>query len=270
VCADGEDNDGDGLIDYPNDPGCADSSDGDETNAAPPPPSGRVRFESTDPAGTLGLPRSLDFCAAHIVLDPFDPHDNSSYNVPRDDLSTGWSDPRFGWWASFPTWTSVRRAQIDDRYASSDGSTLTTTEIFSFAACRWGVREDLLRAVAVQESDWHEHNGPGDTCSGYPDANQGHGSYGIMQVKNFNCSNEGDWGGFPRTWYSAPFNVDLYGAAFRACLEQAFWYLIPSGDNGTRRERGCVGAWFSGSYNPDISYTNSVYIHLANRDWQHY
>ncbi|MBU1036912.1 hypothetical protein KKF32_02665, partial [Patescibacteria group bacterium] len=31
-CADGLDNDGDGLIDYPNDPGCSSASDNDETD----------------------------------------------------------------------------------------------------------------------------------------------------------------------------------------------------------------------------------------------
>ena len=34
ACGDGLDNDGDGLTDYPNDPGCSSSSDTDETNAA--------------------------------------------------------------------------------------------------------------------------------------------------------------------------------------------------------------------------------------------
>lgn len=34
ICADGADNDGDGLIDFPNDPGCSSASDGDETEPA--------------------------------------------------------------------------------------------------------------------------------------------------------------------------------------------------------------------------------------------
>lgn len=32
ICADGQDNDGDGLVDYPNDPGCSAADDGDETD----------------------------------------------------------------------------------------------------------------------------------------------------------------------------------------------------------------------------------------------
>lgn len=38
VCADGVDNDADGLIDFPNDPGCATADDNDESNPPPPPP----------------------------------------------------------------------------------------------------------------------------------------------------------------------------------------------------------------------------------------
>lgn len=210
---------------------------------------------------------------ASIVRDSYNPNGNTPYNIPRDDLGTGWGDSRFSWWSSFPKWIT-RRAQIDDHYTYADGGQPTTTEIFSIGACRWGVREDLLRAVAVQESDWHQHGGSfmawSDRCSGHSNGDDGFGSYGIMQTKNFNCSGGGDWGGFPRSWYSTPFNVDLYGAAFRSCLETAFWYSIPAGDSADRRERGCVGAWFSGSYAPDSSYTNSVYGHLANRDWLRY
>lgn len=34
ICSDGQDNDGDGLVDFPNDPGCAAADDGDETDPA--------------------------------------------------------------------------------------------------------------------------------------------------------------------------------------------------------------------------------------------
>jgi Divergent InlB B-repeat domain len=37
-CSDGIDNDGDALIDYPSDPGCADALDSDERDSPPPPP----------------------------------------------------------------------------------------------------------------------------------------------------------------------------------------------------------------------------------------
>jgi hypothetical protein len=202
------------------------------------------------------------------VLNAWEPtgHGNAQFNVPRDDLpATGWGDgdARFAWWSSYPRWLT-RRGQIDSHYTNGTTRPITTTEIFSVAACRWGIREDLLRAVAVQESDWHE-SFIGDVCGPV-----GQASYGIMQMKNLNCSNKGDWGGYGRSAKSTPFAVDMYGAQFRACLEQSFWSTIPLADSAARRERGCVGAWFSGSYSPDSAYTNGVYGHLANRDWQGY
>jgi beta-glucanase (GH16 family) len=48
ACADGLDNDGDGLVDLA-DPGCSSTSDDDETNAPPPPPPG------DEPAAVAGL-----------------------------------------------------------------------------------------------------------------------------------------------------------------------------------------------------------------------
>lgn len=39
-CIDGVDNDSDGLIDYPSDPGCSSTSDNDETDTSSPPPPG--------------------------------------------------------------------------------------------------------------------------------------------------------------------------------------------------------------------------------------
>jgi hypothetical protein len=46
-CADGADNDGDGLVDYPNDPGCTSTGDNDETDAPPPPPPGGCDLHAT-------------------------------------------------------------------------------------------------------------------------------------------------------------------------------------------------------------------------------
>lgn len=56
ACADGLDNDGDGLIDYPADPGCTSASDTDETDA-PPPPTTSVHTHAIDTALKGRTPR---------------------------------------------------------------------------------------------------------------------------------------------------------------------------------------------------------------------
>ncbi len=62
-CSDGIDNDGDGLTDYPADPGCTSSSDNDETNTAPdttPPVRTNGAPTGTLPAGTTQATLSLN------------------------------------------------------------------------------------------------------------------------------------------------------------------------------------------------------------------
>lgn len=54
-CSDGIDNDGDGLVDFPDDPGCADANDNDENNVTPP-PGPNVSINSTSQNGTPGAP----------------------------------------------------------------------------------------------------------------------------------------------------------------------------------------------------------------------
>ena len=248
--------------------------------AAPAAMAEPLRWDVTVPGFTqIQLPRSINYCTTHIVRSTYSPNGTAPYNVPGDNYSNGWRDVRFAWWQGFDGYI-LRRNLIDAHYNGQLPPPFpSTTESFSIAACRWGVREDLLRAVAVQESDWHEHGTPGDMClPQHPDPNSGYGSYGIMQVKHFSCSTDntgqGSWGGFPRTWNSIPFNLEVYGAAFRACLEWSLWYTIPIGDNNATIERGCVGAWFYGHYQPvdpdTQTYVSSVYTHLANMDWLNY
>ena len=98
------------------------------------------------------MPRSLSYCTASIVRDSYNPNGNTPYNVPRDDLGTGWGDFRFSWWSSFPKWITRQGRRSTTTTPTPTAPSPTTSEIFAIGACRWGVREDLLRAVAVQES----------------------------------------------------------------------------------------------------------------------
>ncbi|MGQ0536953.1 MAG: S8 family serine peptidase, partial [Methanobacteriota archaeon] len=63
-CADALDNDGDGLVDYPNDPGCTSSTDNDETN--PPPGEAQVYFENLDDGQAQGWTKSSSSDLWHV------------------------------------------------------------------------------------------------------------------------------------------------------------------------------------------------------------
>jgi hypothetical protein len=71
-CADGIDNDGDGLIDFPADPGCANADDNDELNAPPPPVAQCADGIDNDGDGLIDFPADPG-CASL--------NDNDEFNV---------------------------------------------------------------------------------------------------------------------------------------------------------------------------------------------
>ena len=154
----------------------------------------------------------------------------------------------------------------------------TTNQIIQWAACKWGLDENLLRAVAVQESDWHESM-VGDVCGPVGEA-----SYGLFQIKNKYCSGSWAWGGYDYTAKYSAFNADFYGAYIRSCLDNDFydggsWLYggrtiaqIIATNGFEYAVWGCVGSWFSGGWYESgaSNYISSVQSHLANKDWLKY
>ena len=136
-----------------------------------------------------------------------------------------------------------------------DGNfTGTTDEILQWGACKWGFDENILRAQAVQESDWHQSH-VGDNGE----------SYGILQVKRTYVKFT-----FPNSKNSTAFYVDYMLAIRRICFEGGNLF-IKNGYHGGD-EWGCVGNWFSGSWNDSGAqkYISLVKGRLQNKDWNHY
>jgi hypothetical protein len=149
-------------------------------------------------------------------------------------------------------WIAKRR-RVTGRFTG------TTDEILQWGAYKWGIDEDVLRAVAFRESEWLQ-GAVGDRG----------GSFGIMQVKNRQADGSVDNGGYPWTQLSTALNVDYYGAWIRACLAGDFrggsWLY-----RGTRGDLwGCVGAWFSGGWYDEgaRAYVAEVKRFLADRSWR--
>jgi autotransporter family porin len=214
----------------------------------------------------VGLPKSDSSCGSQVYLSTWEPipaNTNANNTVPANPAAVPWSN--VGIPPSFTKWY-VKRALVTGNYKG------TTDEIIQWAACKWGIDRDLMRAVAVQESDW-KMSSVGDYC-GTP----GEASYGLFQVKNAMCSGEGAWGGYPYTAADTALNADFYAAQLRSCLDGDFQGWLYGGqtisqilaakgfDNALW---GCVGAWFSGSWYDSgaQSYISSVKGHLANRDF---
>lgn len=134
-----------------------------------------------------------------------------------------------------------------------------TDDIIEWAANKWGLPEDALRAVAVHESWWQ--------MSTLGDAGD---SFGIFQVRRpYHCC-------LPFTRDSTAFNADYYGGIMRAYYDGKMgWLNNPDvrPDNGRRYRPGdfwgSVGAWVSGRWYTDQTreYVNFVKGHLRERTW---
>ena len=161
----------------------------------------------------------------------------------------------------------------------SGNFTGTTDEIIQWAACKWGIDEDIVRAQAAKES-WWDQNAGGDwtTDSSRCATNHGIGmdgrpgqcpeSVGLMQVRY------PYWGSaFPSASTSSAYNLDIALAARRNCFEGNDGWL-----NGVERGSqyaagdlwGCVGTWFSGRWYAGGAqeYISSVQAYLGQRIWE--
>jgi hypothetical protein len=103
----------------------------------------------------------------------------------------------------------------------------TTDEIIQWGAGKWGIPADVLRAVAVKESDWRQ-NGRGDRRDGvnakrYPavsriDTDSVYESLGLMQIK-WRSNGSLNPGTEPLRRRSTAFQVDYTAANLRYYYE---------------------------------------------------
>lgn len=145
----------------------------------------------------------------------------------------------------------------------------TTDEIFQWAAVKWGLPDDLLRAIAYMESNWQQSNF-GDYVDnralcppGYQKVLPCPVTFGIVGTKSTS------WPGlFPWNRNSTAAAVDVLGGWLRGCYEGWVWWLR---DHGNRSHGvyqagnlwGCVGAWYSGNWldgSPTTQQTGEHYI----------
>ncbi len=151
----------------------------------------------------------------------------------------------------------------------------TTDEILQWVAHKWGIPENVVRSVAVNESSWrmshlgdrHTVDDPGrypaySRIAGTSDVYQ---SLGIMQIK---WTPEGlHQGTESLRWRSTAFNADYWGAVVRYYYDGLCYWC----DNGysAGQEWASVGAWFSPSpwVDGSLAYVESAKSHMAARPW---
>lgn len=154
----------------------------------------------------------------------------------------------------------------------------TTDEIIQWAACKWGIDTDVVRAQAAQESSWFM-TAVGDFTSqpqwcapGHPPGVDGRTgcpeSVGIMSVK-YRYHRVA----FPEAGQSTAYNLDYALAVWRTCFEgQEDWLAENPPNSGYRPGDmwGCVGRWYQGGdwLNPlAVGYIGRVQARLAEQVW---
>ena len=177
----------------------------------------------------------------------------------------------------------------------------STDMILRWAACKWGIDEDVVRAEAVEESSWKQSEAAGcgsTTCTGQgsdpPAASAA--NYWVAATDDPSSQTQGGTCcptkgilqvGFPY-WYAYPYgvsstalNADYRMAAERACMNGDVTWLdgtnggsgsfgtYPPTDTNTALY-GCMGHWYSGSWNDSgaVQYVTQLQTLLGQQAWK--
>ena len=155
----------------------------------------------------------------------------------------------------------------------------TTDEILQWAACKWGIDEDIVRAQAALESWWRQTNlgnwttrsercAPGHPLGADGRAGQCPEAFGVLQVKYYFFKS-----GWPSFNTSTAFNLDVAYAVWRACYEGYETWLNDVEHVGVYAAGdlwGCIGRWNQGRWHTAAAenYMDDVRIRINNRFWE--
>lgn len=156
------------------------------------------------------------------------------------------------------------RARIDGNFTG------TTDEILQWAACKWGIDEDIARGQAVKESFWRmsqqgDTTDNGEECAKFGQSAPCVQSYGILQVKV--SVHRNTW---PAAHDSTAFNADYTYGYWRSCFEgYVDWLKSQKPDYHAGDAWGCLGFWYSGSWYTDgvQDYISKIQENINSKRW---
>jgi hypothetical protein len=269
-----------------------------------PPESG---YFETLPAGSWSALPADATCSERVHRSGWEPRvENTEPNNRMPDATAVHRSlsnrPRGGQHTYDARWDGWLLARVSGQHTG------TTDENIQWAACKWGLSDNLLRAVAVTESTWYQYlvdmsgkcvekRGCGDLFDKPTEAS---GVYcrGIAQFgydyqrdygpdlcpKTFSIIGVMSWqdpawtpmagnqnGSFPFSRDSTAFALDYYGAFIRGCLEGWIWWLTGELAPDTDRLWGCVGTWYAGAWMTEDAedYIKRVRRASAAQTWLH-
>jgi hypothetical protein len=163
----------------------------------------------------------------------------------------------------------------------------STDDLIQWAAHKWGIPEDWIRAEAVQETHWNQAplafgQGLGDKATvsatqfaHYPAAAQVsssaltvYQSMGIMQCKWIDTRTDVNAGTNPLRWESTAFNLDYY-AHYVRWLYSGYTAKISWIQNIYKGNQwNSIGGWFGGGGNAaSQAYIANVQSYLTSEPW---
>lgn len=230
-------------------------------------------------------------CASYIEATPETNSGNAAGNATTPSAS------ELDSFAAQPFWFTYGPQSSYSPYTNNVTGDYTgsTDMILRWAACKWGIDENVVRAEAWVESGWTQSSptyntlwppGWGDFQSSYSQCTTPawngwvssiggcYQSCGILMTK---VTSFDVW---PEACAGTSFNADFRMAMERACIDGngESWYAsqtpspgYPSYPNGTTDQLlwGCMGAWYSGSWYDSgaVWYIGAVQSALASKPW---
>jgi len=152
----------------------------------------------------------------------------------------------------------------------------STIDILRWAACKWGINQDIVFAQAAVESWWQQ-----DTLGGWtsdavdcPPGNKlgRNGKPGQCPVTWGILQNTYEPGGWPAMAKSTAMNADAAYAVWRSCYDgyEGWLNTMPRGGQYQKGNVwGCVGRWFSGQWlnPPALGYIAQVKQYMREKIW---
>jgi hypothetical protein len=273
------------------------SSSAAPTTSSSAPPAGGF-FGLQDLGSWSSLP-SGSTCASLVHRSTWEPRtDNTKRNhiVPNANaVHQGFKARPLDTSSYNPLWSSWLLPRVDGQFTG------TTDEIFQWAACKWGLPDNVLRGIAVRESTWYQYEtypnnrpvtdyGNGDYFSTASTASQAFCNtidtfgYSYQSIfgpglcpKTFSIVGIMSWqdpswgpmlnnqnGTFPFSRDSTAFAVDYLGSYLRGCYEGFVNWLAGPGDLW-----GCVGSWYAGDWHSSAAngYISRVQNEINNLTW---
>jgi hypothetical protein len=259
---------------------------------ADPPPAGGIF--SLQPTGAWSSLPSGARCASVVRRSSWEPRpENRTANTtvvdPRAVRTAFQAAPRSIGHAYAAHWDTWLLPRVDGAFTG------TTDEILQWAACKWGLPDDLLRAIAVRESTWYQSLTYGDgSCmpsrgcgdevadpewcryiSGFGTAYTSPcpSTFGIVGVRS--RSGVDAWphhnnGTFPFNRDSTAFAADYLGAELRGCYEGWVTWLQHVGARYRAGDLdGCIGLWFAGEWHSPAAdaYAERVRAEQQAKSW---